>query len=152
MLRIVARLSASAETTPRRSPEISVTSAASIATSVPVPIATPTSDWASAGASLIPSPTIATSFPSSCSRRTSEALILREHLGEDALDGGGRFLLDRVRDRDDAGGTSVEGREDRGLPLGGKPPGGLLERRQGRVDRAPGEDRGTGSRRRQDGR
>ena len=34
--------------------------ALSIATSVPVPIAIPTSAWASAGASLIPSPAIAT--------------------------------------------------------------------------------------------
>jgi hypothetical protein len=37
---------------------------ASIATSVPVPMAMPTSALASAGASLIPSPTIATFLPS----------------------------------------------------------------------------------------
>lgn len=42
------------------------TSAASIATSVPVPIAIPTLAIASAGESLIPSPTMATRFPSSC--------------------------------------------------------------------------------------
>src|ERR1043166_23990 len=41
---------------PRRSPLTSVTSALSIATSVPVPIAMPTSAAAKAGASLIPSP------------------------------------------------------------------------------------------------
>src|SRR4030067_1109704 len=45
----------------------------SIAMSVPVPIAIPTSAWASAGASLIPSPTIATTFPSAWILRTSSA-------------------------------------------------------------------------------
>ena len=53
-----------AVTTPRKEPPTSVTSAASIATSVPVPMAMPTSACASAGASLMPSPTIATVFPS----------------------------------------------------------------------------------------
>ena len=48
-------------------------SAASMATSVPVPMARPTSAAASAGASLIPSPTIATVRPSACRRRTSPA-------------------------------------------------------------------------------
>ena len=41
---------------------------ASLAADVPLFIATPTSAWASAGASLVPSPVIATSFPPSCSR------------------------------------------------------------------------------------
>ena len=45
---------------PRRSPLTRVTPALSMATSVPVPMAMPTSAWASAGASLMPSPTIAT--------------------------------------------------------------------------------------------
>ena len=49
---------------PRRSPLTSVTCALFIATSVPVPIATPTSALASAGASLMPSPAIATTPPS----------------------------------------------------------------------------------------
>ena len=40
---------------------------ASLAAEVPVFIATPTSAWASAGASLVPSPVIATSLPPSCS-------------------------------------------------------------------------------------
>ena len=40
---------------------------ASLAAEVPVFMATPTSAWASAGASLVPSPVIATSFPPSCS-------------------------------------------------------------------------------------
>lgn len=39
-------------------------SAASMATSVPVPMATPTSARAKAGESLTPSPTMATFFPS----------------------------------------------------------------------------------------
>src|SRR3990167_3519211 len=74
MFRIVAFESAMAVTTPRRSPDISVMSAASIATSVPVPSARPMSAWARAGASLMPSPTIPTRLPSSWSRLTSLAL------------------------------------------------------------------------------
>ena len=58
---------------PRRSPFTSVTSALSIATSVPVPIAIPTWACASAGASLIPSPAIATMRPSAWSRLTTLA-------------------------------------------------------------------------------
>ena len=44
---------------------------ASRAACVPVFIATPTSAWASAGASLVPSPVIATRLPPSCSLRIS---------------------------------------------------------------------------------
>ena len=40
---------------------------ASLAAVVPVFMATPTSAWAKAGASLVPSPVMATSFPPSCS-------------------------------------------------------------------------------------
>ena len=47
---------------------------ASLAAVVPVFIATPTSEWASAGASLVPSPVIATIRPSSCSLRISAIL------------------------------------------------------------------------------
>ena len=39
-------------------------------------IATPTSAWASAGASLVPSPVMATNFPSACSRRMRSILSL----------------------------------------------------------------------------
>lgn len=49
MLRIVALDRSTAVTTPDSSPEIKVMSEDSIATSVPVPIAEPTSAWASAG-------------------------------------------------------------------------------------------------------
>ena len=51
-------------TTPRKSPPTNVTPADSIATLVPVPIAIPTWDAARAGASLMPSPHIATVLPS----------------------------------------------------------------------------------------
>ena len=71
---MVARLNWIAVTTPVSAPEISVMSDDSIATSVPVPIARPMSACASAGASLMPSPTIATRLPSDCSRLTSAAL------------------------------------------------------------------------------
>ena len=47
---------------------------ASLAADVPVFIATPTSAWASAGASLVPSPVIATSRPPSCSFLISASL------------------------------------------------------------------------------
>ena len=46
---------------------------ASRAAMVPVFIATPTSAWASAGASLVPSPHIATSLPLACSSRISRS-------------------------------------------------------------------------------
>ena len=47
---------------------------ASFAADVPVFMATPTSACASAGASLVPSPVIATSLPPSCSRLISASL------------------------------------------------------------------------------
>src|ERR687891_2012714 len=61
-----------------------MTSADSMATSVPAPRAIPTSAWTSAGASFTPSPTMATTFPwpwSSFTRR----LVLREHLGKELV-------------------------------------------------------------------
>ena len=45
-----------------------------MATSVPVPMAMPMSAWASAGASLMPSPTMATILPAACSSLTAWAL------------------------------------------------------------------------------
>ncbi len=51
-------------------------SPASLATSVPSPIAKPTSARLSAGASLIPSPVIPTTIPSDCARRTMRLLSL----------------------------------------------------------------------------
>ena len=71
MVFMVALLNPMALETPVKLPLERMTSADSMATSVPVPIARPTSAWASAGASFIPSPTIPTVSPFSCS-----ALIL----------------------------------------------------------------------------
>ena len=48
---------------------------ASLAALVPAFIATPTSAWASAGASFVPSPVIATMRPSSCSARISASFF-----------------------------------------------------------------------------
>ena len=48
---------------------------ASLAAVVPVFMATPTSAWASAGASLVPSPVMATSLPPSCSDLMSAIFV-----------------------------------------------------------------------------
>jgi hypothetical protein len=61
-------------------PETSTTSAASIATSVPVPSATPTSAAARTGASLMPSPTKATLRPS-LRQRSMILLAFRRETG-----------------------------------------------------------------------
>ncbi len=74
MLRMVARDRSTAVTTPDSDPAMSMVSEDSIATSVPLQMAEPTSAWASAGASLMPSPTIPTILPSAWSRWTSAAL------------------------------------------------------------------------------
>ena len=71
ILRIVLLLSCIAVGTSMRSLRISTMSADSIATSVPEPIAIPMSACARAGASLIPSPTIATFRFSTCNFFTS---------------------------------------------------------------------------------
>src|ERR1039457_6456531 len=71
---MVRRARSSAPATPFRSPRISVMEAASLAMSVPVPMAMPTSACASAGASLMPSPTMATFLPAACNFRTSANL------------------------------------------------------------------------------
>ena len=94
MLRIVARLSRRARTSPRRSPRTSVTPALSIATSVPVPIAMPTSACASAGASLMPSPAIATRAPLALQPLDHRRLLLRQHVGFDLVDA--ELARDRV--------------------------------------------------------
>ena len=61
---------------------------ASRAACVPVFMATPTSAWASAGASLVPSPHMATSLPLACSSRMSLQLVLGRRLGEEIVDAG----------------------------------------------------------------
>ena len=79
-------LKAMAVTTPLSSPLIRVMSADSMATSVPVPMAIPTSAWARAGASLIPSPTMPTRLPFGLELFHLAGLGLRQDLGQDAVD------------------------------------------------------------------
>ena len=57
-------------------------SAESAATSVPVPIAMPRSAWASAAASLTPSPTMATTLPAGLEVGDHRVLVLGAHVGE----------------------------------------------------------------------
>ena len=61
---------------------------ASLAAWVPVFMATPRSAWASAGASLVPSPIIATSRPPACSLRMYGQLRLGRGLGDVVVDAG----------------------------------------------------------------
>ena len=72
--------------TPRGSDDASTTPADSIATSVPAPIAIPTSARASAGASFTPSPTIATVEPTRLQLGDRVVLVLGKHLGEHLVD------------------------------------------------------------------
>src|SRR5262245_7119657 len=74
IVRSVRRARRMASPAARRSPETRVMSDASIATSVPVPIASPRSACARAGPSFRPSPTIATSPPPRWRRTTSATL------------------------------------------------------------------------------
>ena len=64
------KVAALARRMPRRSPRTRTTPALCMATSVPAPIAIPTFADASAGASLIPSPVMATDMPCARRRRT----------------------------------------------------------------------------------
>ena len=73
MFRMVARLRRTAAVTSLRRLFTTTMSAASMATSVPAPIAMPLSATVSAGASLIPSPTMVT-LPSVFSARITSAL------------------------------------------------------------------------------
>ena len=61
---------------------------ASLAACVPVFIATPTSACASAGASLVPSPVIATRRPPRCSSLISVHLVFGRGFGEEVVDAG----------------------------------------------------------------
>ena len=86
MVAMVLRASTIACSTPARSLRISVTDAASAAMSVPDAIAMPTSACASAGASLRPSPIIATACPPCCSELDRVDLAVRQHLGDHLVD------------------------------------------------------------------
>ncbi len=69
------RPSSTAATMLAKLSSVSVIAAASLATSVPaIPIATPMSAFFSAGASLTPSPVIATTWPLRCSASTTRSL------------------------------------------------------------------------------
>ena len=85
------------DSTERGSELARITPADAIATSVPAPMAMPTSAWASAGASLTPSPTIATLRPSACSSATLAALSSRPHAREHPVDA--EVVGDRPRHR-----------------------------------------------------
>ena len=67
----------------------SVRSPASMATSVPVPMARPRSAWARAAASLTPSPTMATTRPSAWSATDRLDLALGQDLGDHVVDAHG---------------------------------------------------------------
>ena len=72
---------------------------ASLAACVPVFIATATSAWASAGASFVPSPVMATSRPPRLVSRISLSLASGRRLGEEVVDarlGGDRRRGERV--------------------------------------------------------
>src|SRR5579885_1874878 len=104
ILPIAAAESLRARTMPERSPFKSVMPALSIATSVPVPMAMPTSEAASAGASFTPSPAIATTRPSA-EFLDDLAFLLRQYLGFDLLNA--EPVCDRL-----GGGTVVAGQHD----------------------------------------
>ena len=120
--------------TSRGSERIRTTSAVSIATSVPAPIAMPRSAWASAGASLTPSPTIATRLPAACSSATLAALSAGQHLGDDGVDA--QLVGDPL-----GGGLVVPGEHDDlhpGLVQGGDGRGGGVPGGVGQGDHGDG--------------
>ena len=92
-MRIVALLIAIAATTPFRLPPTSVTSDASMATSVPVPIAKPTSACVSAGRVVDAVAYHPHALAFELELLHLVRLILRQHLGEHAVD------ADAARDR-----------------------------------------------------
>ena len=79
MLSKMPRPSSTAATIDAKLSSVSVMAAASLVTSVPVmPMATPMSAFLSAGASLTPSPVMATTWPCSCSAVTTRSLCAGE--------------------------------------------------------------------------
>ena len=75
-----------ASATSAGSPRIRVMPAVCMATSVPVAMAMPISAAASAGASLMPSPTMATTSPARAQAGDRGGLVLRQDLGLDGVD------------------------------------------------------------------
>ena len=167
----VRRDRAIAETMPRRSPPTRVMSEAAIATSAPVPMATPTSAAERAAASLMPSPAIATTWPCRLQLADFRCLLGGQHLGEHVLDAdlggdgvrGGRvvagehpdvdaeclqlgdrlggFGFDGVGDRQHRGRGPVDRGEHRGAP--GRRLGGGDGLQRGDVHAAGGHQRGV---------
>ena len=147
MLRMLAPLRRTALTIPRRSPPTRVIPALCIATSVPVPIAMPTSASLKAGASLMPSPAIATCSPAAPSflrdatfpagsisasnasrpscpattpavRRLSPvSMTIFKPSAWSSRTASSGGGLDRVGDGEDAGGLAVDADEHHGLTL-----------------------------------
>ncbi len=140
---MVARESSRARAIPSRSPLISVMPALAMATSVPVPIAMPTSAVASAGASLMPSPAMATMRPSRRNRSTTAlfrsgstsasisvipsrcataaavaelspvSMTMRSPSARSRSSAFWRGRLDRIGNHHDAGGLSFDGEKNR---------------------------------------
>ena len=152
ILRMVARLKSMAVAASSRESFISTTSAESMAMSVPAPMAMPMSARVSAGASLMPSPTMATLWPCSCKRRMTAsfcvgstsamaspmsslfadglgglAVVTGEHDHveahlAEAADGGAAGLAHGVGYGDDAEDAALAGEEQRCLALAGETP------------------------------
>ena len=87
---------------------------ASLAAMVPEFMATPTSAWARAGASLVPSPVMATSLPPACSSLISFILVSGRSLGQEVVDprlardgGGGELVVTSDHDGLDAHGPQL---------------------------------------------
>ena len=103
-----------------------------MATSVPAPIAMPTSARASAGASLTPSPTIATRSPRAWSSGDLRVLVLRAYVGEprryEALGNGIRHRPGVAIDHDDVDAAVVQLPHGLGDPVGSRPDAPALPR------------------------
>ena len=109
MLWKIAFPSSTAATIDPSSSSARTTSAASLATSVPIfPIATPTSAARSAGASFTPSPVIATTLPACLKSRTTASLCLGETLYNTAT----RCTTDETRS------GSLRGEPQKSVPPG----------------------------------
>ena len=134
MVASVRRDSRIASAAARRSPRTRVRSAASMATSVPVPMARPRSAWASAAASFTPSPTMATTRPSACSPATTATLSSGSTSAITSS-----MPTSAATDRATA--CVVAGQQDRGQPQGAQPADRLGA---GRLDRVGDHEHGPG--------